>query len=200
LTYAYEGSVFTGGALVQWFRDELGLINSAEEIEALAHQVVDTAGAVIVPAFTGLGAPHWDSEARGAVLGLTRGVTAAHLARAALEAIAHQVEDVLEIMPEASDVIHVDGGASANRLLLQLQAEVSGCRLVRPLEIETTALGAAWLAGISEGVWADTREIGLLRDGETVIDPGQASVSIDRVSWRRAVKRAKHWTSTCESA
>ena len=200
LTYAYEGSVFTGGALVQWFRDELGLINSAEEIEALAHQVVDTAGAVIVPAFTGLGAPHWDSEARGAVLGLTRGVTAAHLARAALEAIAHQVEDVLEIMPEASDVIHVDGGASANRLLLQLQAEVSGCRLVRPLEIETTALGAAWLAGISEGVWADTREIGLLRDGETVIDQGQASVSIDRVSWRRAVKRAKHWTSTCESA
>ena len=200
LTYAYEGSVFTAGALVQWFRDELGLINSAEEIEALAHQVVDTAGAVIVPAFTGLGAPHWDSEARGAVLGLTRGVTAAHLARAALEAIAHQVEDVLEIMPEVSDIIHVDGGASANRLLLQLQAEVSGCRLVRPLEIETTALGAAWLAGISEGVWADTKEIGLLRDGETVIDPEQGHVSIDRASWRRAVKRAKHWTSKCESA
>ena len=103
-------------------------------------------------------------------------------------------------MPEVSDIIHVDGGASANRLLLQLQAEVSGCRLVRPLEIETTALGAAWLAGISEGVWADTKEIGLLRDGETVIDPEQGHVSIDRASWRRAVKRAKHWTSKCESA
>ena len=154
LTYAYEGSVFTGGALVQWLRDELGLIESAPEIEALARSVTDSGGAVVVPAFTGLGAPYWDPNARGAILGLTRGVSAPHLARAALEAIVHQVQDVLDLMPALTGPLLVDGGAAANDLLLQLQASSAARTVARPSDIETTALGAAYLAGLAEGVWS----------------------------------------------
>lgn len=199
-TYAYEGSVFTGGALVQWLRDELGLIESASEIEALARAVPDTGGAVVVPAFTGLGAPYWDPDARGAILGLTRGVTASHLARAALEAIVHQVHDVLELMPPLTGQLLVDGGAAANDLLLQLQAASAGRSVARPADIETTALGAAYLAGLAQGVWADVDELRSLRPAPTLFEPGQASPSIDRPTWRRAVQRTRGWAAAPSDA
>ncbi len=195
LTYAYEGSVFTGGALVQWLRDELGLIESADAIEPLARSVPDTAGAVIVPAFTGLGAPYWDPDARGAILGLTHGVRAAHLARAAHEAIVHQVQDVLDLMPAPTGRLHVDGGAAANDLLLQLQAHVSGCGVARPAEIESTALGAAYLAGLAVGLWADVDELRSLRAPPAVFAPGQAVLATPRADWRRAVQRARAWAA-----
>ena len=196
LTYAYEGSVFTGGALVQWLRDELGLIESADEIEALARAVPDTGGAVIVPAFTGLGAPYWDPDARGAVLGLTRGVSAAHLARAALEAIVHQVYDVLEVMPPLAGDLLVDGVAAANDLLLQLQAALAGRAVARPADIETTALGAAYMAGLATGVWAGVDELRALRPAPTLFEPGQAAPAIDRATWRRAVERTRGWAAS----
>ncbi len=193
LTYAYEGSVFTGGALVQWLRDELGLIESAPEIETLARAVPDTGGAVIVPAFTGLGAPYWDPDARGAILGLTRGVTASHLARAALEAIVHQVQDVLELMPALTGQLLVDGGAAANDLLLQLQAASAARTVARPADIETTALGAAYLAGLAEGVWSSVDELRSLRPAPALFEPGLETLAIDRPTWRRAVQRARGW-------
>ena len=200
LTYAYEGSVFTGGALVQWLRDELGLIESASEIETLARAVPDTAGAVIVPAFTGLGAPYWDPDARGAILGLTRGVSAAHLARAGLEAIVHQVQDVLDLMPALSGQLLVDGGAAANDLLLQLQASSAGRMVARPADIETTALGAAFLAGVAEGVWSSVDELRSLRSEPDLFEPGVETLSIDRPTWRRAVQRTRGWAGTASDA
>ena len=200
LTYAYEGSVFTGGALVQWLRDELGLFDAAPEIESLARGVSDTAGAVIVPAFTGLGAPYWDPDARGAILGLTRGVTALHLARAALEAIVHQVQDVLELMhPLAGDLL-VDGGAAANDLLLQLQAASAGRAVARPADIETTALGAAYLAGLAQGVWSNVDELSSLRSAPTLFEPGNETLAIDRPTWRRAVQRTRGWAAVADDA
>lgn len=195
LTYAYEGSVFTGGALVQWLRDELGLIESAPEIERLARSVPDTGGAVVVPAFTGLGAPYWDPDARGAILGLTRGVTAAHLARAALEAIAHQVQDVLDLMPALSGQLLVDGGAAANDLLLQLQAASAARTVARPADIETTALGAAYLAGLAQGVWSSVDELRSLRPEASLFEPGPEALSIDRSTWRRAIQRTRGWAA-----
>ena len=200
LTYAYEGSVFTGGALVQWLRDELGLIDAAPDVEALAHDVSDTAGAVIVPAFTGLGAPYWDPDARGAILGLTRGVTAAHLARAALEAIVHQVQDVLDLMPLLSGDLLVDGGAAANDLLLQLQAASAARTVARPADVETTALGAAYLAGLAHGVWSSIDELRSLRDDPARFAPGHSSLSIDRPTWRRAVQRTRRWAAATSDA
>ncbi len=200
LTYAYEGSVFTGGALVQWLRDELGLIESAPEIETLARAVPDTGGAVIVPAFTGLGAPYWDPDARGAILGLTRGVTAPHLARAALEAIVHQVQDVLELMPALTGQLLVDGGAAANDLLLQLQAASAARTVARPADIETTALGAAYLAGLAEGVWSGLDELRSLRPAPALFEPGLETLAIDRPTWRRAVQRARGWAATPNDA
>src|SRR6185295_13227815 len=158
--YALEGSVFVGGAVVQWLRDGLGLIRSSAEVEALAASVPDAGGVVLVPAFTGLGAPHWDPYARGTLVGITRGTTAAHIARAALEGIAYQVVDVLAAMEADSGVpiteLRVDGGATANNLLMQLQADLAGVPVVRPRVQETTALGAAYLAGLAVGVWKDT--------------------------------------------
>ncbi len=200
MSYAYEGSVFTGGALVQWLRDELGLIESAPEIETLARAVPDTAGAVIVPAFTGLGAPYWDPDARGAILGLTRGVTAPHLARAALEAIVHQVQDVLELMPALTGQLLVDGGAAANDLLLQLQAASAARTVARPADIETTALGAAYLAGLAEGVWSSVDELRSLRPAPALFEPGLETLAIDRPTWRRAVQRARGWAATPNDA
>ncbi|MDE2867846.1 MAG: glycerol kinase GlpK [Chloroflexota bacterium] len=200
LTYAYEGSVFTGGALVQWLRDELGLIGDAPEIEALARAVPDTAGAVIVPAFTGLGAPYWDPDARGAILGLTRGVTAAHLARAALEAIVHQVQDVLDLMPALSGQLLVDGGAAANDLLLHLQAASAARSVARPADIETTALGAAYLAGLAQGVWSSVDELRALRPAPTLFEPGREALTISRPNWRRAVQRTRGWASAPSDA
>jgi glycerol kinase len=197
--YALEGSVFVAGAVVQWLRDGLGIIRSAGEIEALAASVPDSGGVVLVPAFTGLGAPHWDPYARGALVGITRGTTAAHLARAALEAIAFQVADLLEAMAADSGVpvaeLRVDGGAAVNDLLMQLQADLAGVPVVRPRIQETTALGAAYLAGLAVGVWKDTGEIAarwqVERSFEPAMDRDQAAAL--RARWSRAVERAKGW-------
>jgi len=197
--YALEGSVFVGGAVVQWLRDGLGLIRSSADIEALATGVPDTGGVVLVPAFTGLGAPHWDPYARGALLGITRGTSAAHLARAALEAIAFQVADVLTAMEADAgfpvEELRVDGGATANDLLMQLQADIAGVPVIRPRVQETTALGAAYLAGLATGVWQSLEEIAVRwqaeRTFEPALDPARAAER--RARWRRAVERAKSW-------
>ncbi len=176
--YALEGSVFVAGAVVQWLRDGLRVIDTAADIEALAASVPDTAGVHFVPAFTGLGAPYWDPEARGAILGLTRGVTRAHLARAALEAIAFQSSDVLAAM--ALDAgrplleLRVDGGASANDLLLQFQADLLGVPVVRPQVTETTALGAAYLAGLGSGFWQSEEEVAANWRVDRRFEPGQS--------------------------
>jgi glycerol kinase len=197
--YALEGSVFVAGAVVQWLRDGLGMIRAAADVEALAASVPDSGGVVLVPAFTGLGAPHWDPYARGALVGITRGTTAAHIARAALEAIAFQVADVLDAMAADAGVpiaeLRVDGGAAANDLLMQLQADLAGVPVVRPRVQETTALGAAYLAGLATGVWKDTGEIAarwqVERTFEPALDPAHAAAR--RARWNRAVERAKGW-------
>src|SRR6266576_1150280 len=161
--YALEGSIFIAGAVVQWLRDGLGIIKSSSEVEALAAQVDDTGGVYLVPAFAGLGAPHWDQYARGALVGVTRGTTAAHVARAALEGIAFQVADVLRAMEADAKIklkeLRVDGGASANNLLMQFQSHLLGVPVVRPKVTETTALGAAYLAGLAVGYWKDQKQI-----------------------------------------
>ncbi len=163
INYALEGSIFVTGSAVQWLRDGLGIIKDARDIEALAASVPDVHGVHFVPALTGLGAPYWDSEARGTITGLTRGATAAHLARATLEAIAFQSRDVLDAMQADSGInlneLRVDGGASKNDLLMQIQADVLGVPVVRPQHVETTVLGAAYLAGLAVGVWADREDV-----------------------------------------
>ena len=196
-TYALEGSVFIAGAAIQWLRDGLGLLRNAAESEALARSVPDTGGVYFVPAFVGLGAPHWDMYARGAILGLTRGTTAAHLARAALEAIAYQSRDVLEAMAAdaglAADELRVDGGAAANDLLCQFQADILPAAVLRPRVIETTALGAAYLAGLGAGVWRTLDEVGRRWAVERRFEPAMpAAVRAERYAgWRRAVARAR---------
>jgi glycerol kinase len=185
--------------VVQWLRDGLGLIRTAPEIEALAASVPDSGGVVLVPAFTGLGAPHWDPYARGTLVGITRGTTAAHLARAALESIAFQVADVISAMEADAGVpvseLRVDGGATANDLLMQLQADLSGVPVVRPRVQETTALGAAYLAGLATGVWKDTDEISARWQAERTFEPGpdRGRAAGMRARWTRAVERAKGW-------
>ena len=162
-TYALEGSVFVAGAVVQWLRDELGLIKSAPDIEKLAAKVNDNGGVYLVPAFVGLGAPYWDQYARGTIVGLTRGSNSGHIARAALEAIAYQSKDVLDAMQADSGIqfkeLRVDGGATANNLLLQFQADILNIPIIRPKILETTALGAAYLAGLATGYWKDVDDI-----------------------------------------
>src|SRR4029077_1788230 len=161
--YALEGSVFIGGAVVQWIRDGLGLIRTAADIEPLALSVADNGGVFLVPAFAGLGAPHWDGFARGAIVGITRGTTAAHIARAALESIAFQVADLLDAMAAdcgiAATELRVDGGAATNNTLMQIQADLLGVPVVRPAVTETTALGAAYLAGLASGYWSTVDEL-----------------------------------------
>jgi glycerol kinase len=199
MDYALEGSVFVGGAVVQWLRDGLGLIRASGEVEALAASVPDAGGVVLVPAFTGLGAPHWDPHARGTLLGITRGTTAGHIARAALEGIAFQVADVLTAMEADSGVplaeLRVDGGAAANDLLMQLQADLIGVPVTRPANLETTALGAAYLAGLAVGVWKDLDDVAgrwrVERVFEPRLDRGRADQMRER--WARAVERAKGW-------
>jgi glycerol kinase len=193
-TYALEGSVFTGGAIVQWLRDGLQLIGSAAEIEPLARSVADSGGVVLVPALTGLGAPQWDPDARGALLGLTRGTTRAHLARAALEGIAHQVADLVAAMDADAGAplseLRVDGGAARNDLLLQIQADLLGVPVVRPAVTEATALGAAYLAGLPAGARDDGGR------GERRFEPslpGPERVA-QRERWRQGLARAGHWT------
>ena len=189
--YAAEGSVLVAGAALQWLRDGLGLLADAAESEALARQVESTDGVVFVPALTGLGSPYWDPDARGLVCGLTRGTTRAHLVRAALEAVAHQVADVLDVLPLDVDVLRADGGASANRFLMQLQADLSGCPVEVAADAEATALGAAALAGLGTGLWRRPEDVtALLRRGECyapVMSRDEAENR--REDWRRAVRR-----------
>jgi glycerol kinase len=197
--YAIEGSVFVGGAAIQWLRDGLKIIRSAPEVNDLAAQVTDSGGVFLVPAFTGLGAPYWDSSARGALLGITRGTTAAHLARATLEGIAWQVTDLLSAMEKDSGrritTLRVDGGASASNLLMQIQADSLGIIVERPQNVETTALGAAMLAGLGIGLWKNTDELAGTREVERVFRA--STTARDRRAqlkkWRKAVKRAKNW-------
>ncbi len=198
-TYLLEGSVFVGGAVVQWLRDGLGLIRDAAEVEALARQVEDAGGVYVVPAFAGLGAPYWDSGARGAIVGLTRGSTRAHLARAALESIALQSAELLAAMQDdcggAISELRVDGGAARNDLLMQLQADVLGIPVVRPAVTETTALGAAYLAGLAVGFWSGADEIASMWAADRRFEPAlSADQRQARLSqWRRAVERSRHW-------
>jgi glycerol kinase len=201
LTYALEGSVFVTGAVVQWLRDGLGLLDNAAQSEALARSVPDSGGVVFVPALTGLGAPYWDPDARGAMFGLTRGTTRAHLVRAALEAIAFEVRDVADLIaaepasPPVGDVLRVDGGASANDLLMQVQADFLGVAVVRPKVTETTALGAAYLAGLACGFWKDEAEIASLWSRDRVFEPKLSrDAAGQRMSeWKRAVERSRGW-------
>jgi glycerol kinase len=197
--YALEGSVFIAGAVVQWLRDGLGIIKSSGDIERLAASVADNGGVYLVPAFAGTGSPHWDPYARGAILGLTRGSAAAHIARAALESIAFQTADVLHAMEADSGIrlaeMRVDGGAAKNDMLMQFQADLLGVPVVRPRITETTALGAAYLAGLAVGYWQDGEEIGGQWRAERSFEP---AMSRDRVEslmagWRKAVERAKNW-------
>jgi glycerol kinase len=197
--YALEGSVFIAGAIVQWLRDGLGLIKKAAEIEALAAQVESSEGVYLVPALTGLGAPHWDAYARGTMVGLTRGTTKAHIARAALEGIAFQVADILKAMELDAGLrlkeLRVDGGASNNGLLMQFQADVLGVPVLRPAITETTALGAAGLAGLAVGLWAGEKELNRVWQAEAKFVPKMREKVRERLmmGWRRAVERAKGW-------
>lgn len=193
--YALEGSVFVAGALIQWLRDELGIVRTAAETEALAQSVPDTGGVYVVPAFTGLGAPWWRPEARGAILGLTRGTTRAHIARAALEALAYQIRDLADAMAADAggplDVLNVDGGASANDFLMQFQADLLGCELRRPANTETTALGAAYLAGLATGFWDGTDELRGLRQSDDLFRRRMEPTRADDLlaGWHDAVCR-----------
>ena len=199
VTYALEGSVFVAGAAVQWLRDGLGVIKQSVDVEALAREVPDANGVYVVPAFVGLGAPYWDAKARGAMLGLTRGTTAAHVARAVLDAMAYQTRDVLDAMLADSDetlqALRVDGGAAVNDLLMQFQADILGTPTQRPKVRETTALGAAYLAGLAVGFWRDQAEVAshwaLDRAFTPTMDPTKREQLYAR--WKKAVSRARDW-------
>ena len=193
--YALEGSVFIAGAAVQWLRDELRIIDEAGESEALARQIEDNEGVYLVPAFAGLGAPYWDADARGALVGLTRGSGRAHLARAALESIAYQSRDIVEVMNRDSGVqlqeLRVDGGASQNDFLMQFQADILGVPVDRPELVETTAAGSAYLAGLAVGVWGSPSELAEARRCERRFDPGMPADRRNELyaGWRQAVRR-----------
>jgi glycerol kinase len=197
--YALEGAIFVTGAAVQWLRDGLGIIDSASETAALAASVEDSGGVSVVPAFTGLGSPWWDPYARGVVLGITRGTGRAHIARATLESIALQTRDVVTSMSAASGhpirALKADGGAAANDLLLQLQADHLGVPVSRPVVQETTALGAAYLAGLAEGVWSSPAEITANWQLDATFEPAvaQADLAPAHAQWARAVERARAW-------
>lgn len=197
--YALEGSIFIAGALIQWLRDSLGIIKTAAEVESLASRVEDAGGAMIIPAFAGLGAPHWDPYARGAIFGLTRGTEPAHIARAALEAIAWQVVEVLKAMQADSGItlseLRVDGGACGNNLLMQIQADLLQCPVARPRTTETTALGAAFLAGLAVGFWKNRDEIASHWTLDRKFEPLQTSETVDKAHrrWNSAVERARGW-------
>jgi glycerol kinase len=197
--YALEGSIFIAGAVVQWLRDGLGIIRSSAEVEALAASVPDTHGVYLVPAFAGLGAPHWDQYARGAIVGLTRGSTRAHIARAALEGIALQVMDVLKAMEADAGIrlkeLRVDGGACSNNLLMQLQADLLNCPVVRPKVAETTALGAAYLAGLAVGYWKNQADIAQQWQADRRFKPAMKPAARKKMAagWEKALGRAKAW-------
>jgi glycerol kinase len=199
ITYALEGAVFIGGAAIQWLRDGIKLLDHASESENMAHSLTDNEGVYFVPALTGLGAPHWDQDARGAFFGITRGTNAAHFARAALESVAYQVYDVLKAMEKDSGVptqeLKVDGGATANNFLMQFQADILNCTIKRPKMPETTALGAAYLAGLAVGYWKDIDELKSLWEEDNVFKPGMEAeaVEMNLHFWRKAVARTQHW-------
>jgi glycerol kinase len=197
--YALEGSVFIAGAVVQWLRDGLGIIKSSAEVERLAATVTDNGGVYLVPAFTGVGSPHWDPYARGMIHGLTRGATAGHIARAALESIAYQAGDVLHAMESDSGIrlaeLRVDGGAARNDMLMQFQADLLGVPVVRPRITETTALGAAYLAGLAVGYWQDAQEIAAQWQADRGFEPRMDRAHAEALmgGWRKALERAKNW-------
>jgi glycerol kinase len=198
--YAFGGSIFIAGAVVQWLRDGLEVIKSSAEVEKLALSVPDTGGVYFVPAFAGLGAPYWDPEARGTIVGMTRGTTAGHIARAALQSIAYQTMDVLKAMEADSGVpiseLRVDGGATANDLLMQFQANLLNCKVIRPTIVETTALGAAYLAGLATGYWSSVDEIAHLWQAEKTFNPDRDKQRIKKgvENWQRAVQAAQAWS------
>jgi glycerol kinase len=201
LEYALEGSIFIGGAVVQWLRDNLRLIGSSADVEALAASVPNTGGVVFVPAFVGLGAPHWDPHAGGLLIGLRRDTTTGHIARAALESVAFQVADVLEAVNSETGTplseLRVDGGAAVNDLMMQFQADVLGVPVVRPRVTETTALGAAYLAGLATGFWASPHELREKREGDVRFEPRMNAEERTerRARWQRAVERTKGWSA-----
>jgi glycerol kinase len=198
--YALEGSVFVAGAVVQWLRDEMQIIHSAPECDELAATVPDSHGLFLVPAFVGLGAPHWDPYARGAAFGITRGTNRAHFCRAALESIALQSEDLLRCMEKDSGIplaeLRVDGGATRSDLLLQIQSDLLDRPVVRPRCIETTALGAAYLAGLATGVWRDRAEIAAQWSAGSRFSPQGNRYERLRAGWIRAVERSKAWAES----
>lgn len=196
VTYALEGGIFIGGAVVQWLRDELGLIKSSAEVEVLAATVKDNGGVYVVPAFAGLGAPHWDQHARGTITGITRGTNSGHFARAALESIAYQTMDVLKSMSADAGTpiteLRVDGGASANTILMQFQADMMKCKVIRPQITEVTALGAAYLAGLATGFWSDVNEISAQWKVDSNFEPAELENYDELINgWERAIKAAK---------
>lgn len=199
VTYCLEGSVFIAGAAVQWLRDGLGLIKKAGDIEKLSASVSDSGGVYFVPAFVGLGAPYWDQDARGAILGLTRGTNAAHLARATIESMAYQSRDLVEAMQNDAGVklrrLKVDGGATVNNALMQFQADILGARVDRPVVSETTALGAAYLAGLGVGFWKNTRAVNENWALDRTFEPSMKKKDREAryAGWKRAVERAKGW-------
>ncbi len=201
VTYCLEGSVFVAGAVVQWLRDGLQFFDDASEVEQLARSVDSTDGVYLVPAFVGLGAPYWDADARGTLVGMTRGTTRAHIARAALEAIAYQTKDVLDAMEsdcgQSLDLLRVDGGATENSFLMQFQADLLDVSVQRPVVGETTALGAAYLAGLATGVWQSTADVSSNWQLDAEFTPAVDQSSMDQrySDWKRAVERSRNWTS-----
>ena len=199
VNYALEGSIFIGGAAVQWLRDGLGIINEASEIEELAKTEPDNGDVYFVPALSGLGAPYWDSYARGTIVGLTRGTTKGHIARATIESIAFQVYDIVKSMEADAKAkgseLRVDGGASANNLLLQFQSDIFGFKVVRPRQLESTALGAAYLAGLAVGFWKDIESLSTQRTNDREFSPSMANNEKERLitQWHRAIKRSRNW-------
>ncbi len=197
--YALEGSVFIGGAVIKWLRDELELISSAPEIDRLAESVPDSNGCYLVPAFVGLGTPYWDMYARGTIVGLTRGVKKAHICRAALEGIAYEVRDVLDTMVADSGTpittLNVDGGACVSNIMMQFQSDILNTKVCRPKNVETTALGAAYLAGLAVGFWESKEEILQRRETERLFEPSMSSGQRDELyaGWKKAVEKAKGW-------
>jgi glycerol kinase len=194
--YALEGSVFIAGAVTQWLRDGLGIIKTSAEVEALAKQVDNNGGVYVVPAFTGLGAPYWKQDARGMITGLTRGSTAAHIARAALESIAYQTMDVLLAMESDADIsikeLRVDGGATVNNLLMQFQCDILKTKVLRPMVTETTALGAAYLAGLAVGYWKNIDDLQQQWQIDKKFSPAMKATERTQLKkgWKRAVKAA----------
>jgi glycerol kinase len=198
--YALEGSIFIAGAVVQWLRDSLGVIKSSADVEKLAGKVKDSEGVYFVPAFAGLGAPHWNQHARGTIVGLTRGSSSSHIARAALDSIAYQTLEVLEAMENDSSIriseLRVDGGATVNNQLMQFQSDLLQAKVVRPKVTETTALGAAYLAGLAVGYWSGINEIRKQWQVDKVFSPSRSAAEISGLvkGWHRAVRAAKAWS------